>query len=136
MTAERPRTLVLRPITNHVINPVARLFIHRVPGFALLGHRGRRSGRMHRAPMKFFRDGQDYVFALTYGSDAEWVRNVLAAGAAELRIGGRTIPLGDPEVFVDPRRRLMPLAVRVFLRVLGVTEFLRMRAKPLRGGAS
>jgi deazaflavin-dependent oxidoreductase (nitroreductase family) len=125
--APRPRTLVLRPFTNHVINPVARLFVHRVPGFALISHRGRRSGDLHRTPMKFFREGQNYVFALTYGSDAHWVKNILAAGAAELRIGDRTIHLGHPQVFIDRRRSLMPGPVRVFLSVLRVTEFLRMR---------
>ena len=130
MIAPRPRTLLIRPITNHVINPVARLFVHRVPGFALMSYRGRRSGNLHRIPMKYFRDGQDYIFSLTYGSDAHWVRNVMAAGAADLRIGDRRVHLGDPEVFVDPRRSLMPLPVRLFLRVLGVTEFLRMRPAP------
>ncbi len=129
MTAPPPRTRLLRPITNHLINPVARLFVHRVPGFALMSHRGRRSGVVHRSPMKYFRDGPDYVFALTYGSGAHWVRNVLAAGAADLRIGGTTIHLGDPEVFVDRRRSVMPAPVRAFLWVFGVTEFLRMRPR-------
>ena len=125
--APQPRTLVVRPITHHVINPVTRHFVHRVPGFALMSHRGRRSGVVHRTPMKFFRDGHDYVFALTYGSDAHWVRNILAAGEAELRIGDRTVRLAEPAVFIDPRRSLMPLPVRLLLRVLGVTEFVRMR---------
>ena len=128
--APRPRTLVIRPFTNHVLNPVARLFVHRVPGFALITHRGRRSGVLHRTPMKVFRDGQNYVFALTYGSDAHWVKNILAAGAADLRIGDRTIHLRDPQVFIDRRRSLMPRPVRVFLSVLRVTEFLRMRRAP------
>lgn len=128
--AARPRTLVLRPFTNHVINPVARLFVHRVPGFALISHRGRRSGVLHRTPMKVFREGQDYIFALTYGSEAHWVKNILVAGVADLRIGDRTIHLRDPQVFIDRRRGLMPRPVRVFLGVLGVTEFLRMRPAP------
>ena len=127
MSAPRPRTLAVRPITHHAINPVARHFVHRLPGFALISHRGRRSGVLHRTPMKFFRDGDDYVFALTYGSDAHWVRNVLAAGEAELRIGDRTVRLAHPAVFTDPGGSLMPLQVRVILRVLRVTEFLRMR---------
>jgi deazaflavin-dependent oxidoreductase (nitroreductase family) len=135
VTAPRPRTLLIRPITNHVINPVARPFIHLVPGFALMIHRGRRSGTVHRAPVKFFRDGADYVFALTYGSEANWVRNVVAAGAVDLRIGNRIIHLGSPEVFVDRRRSLMPAPVRLFLRLLGVTEFLRMRPAAGERGA-
>jgi hypothetical protein len=34
-----------------------------------------------------------YVFALTYGPDTDWVKNVLAAGGCELRTRGRAIRL-------------------------------------------
>jgi len=77
--------------------------------------------------MNVFRDGDDYVFALTYGSDVQWVKNVLASGGADLEIGKRTVRLVEPELFVDPTRHLMPLPVRVFLGLARVTEFLRMR---------
>jgi hypothetical protein len=77
-----------------------------------------------------FRDGQDYVIALTYGSQVNWVRNVLAAGECELETGGRVVRLTDPELFVDPSRRLMPFVVRIFLGLMNVTEFLRLRPQP------
>jgi hypothetical protein len=77
--------------------------------------------------MNVFRDGDDYLFALTYGSDVQWVKNVLAAGEADLRIGDRTIHLTGPELFVDLERRLMPVPVRFMLGVMRVSEFLRMR---------
>ena len=57
----------------------------------------------------------------------QWVKNVLAAGEAELETMGRTIHLTDPRMFVDPSRHLMPLPVRVGLRLMRVSEFLRMR---------
>jgi hypothetical protein len=77
--------------------------------------------------MNVFRDGDAYLFALTYGSDVQWVKNVMAAGEADLRIGDKTIHLTDPELFVDPKRRLMPFPVRTMLGVMRVSEFLRMR---------
>jgi hypothetical protein len=83
--------------------------------------------------MNVFRDGETWVFALTYGSDVQWVKNVLAAGEAELEVGNRTIHLTHPHLFVDPSRRLMPLPVRVFLGLIRVSEFLRMR--PTAGSA-
>jgi hypothetical protein len=35
---------------------------------------GRKSGRTSRTPMNVFREGEDWIFALTYGSDASWSR--------------------------------------------------------------
>jgi deazaflavin-dependent oxidoreductase (nitroreductase family) len=124
-----PRTRIrfMRPFTTRVINPFTRRFAHRLPGFAIISHRGRKSGKTYDTPMNVFRDGDAFVFALTYGSDVQWVKNVLAAGEAELRIGDRTIHLTAPELFVDPERRLMPLPVRIVLGLQRVTEFLRMR---------
>jgi hypothetical protein len=58
----------------------------------------------------------------------QWVRNVLAAGGCTLRIRGRDVRLAKPEVFVDPAARLVPLPVRLFLRLMRVTEFMRTDA--------
>jgi deazaflavin-dependent oxidoreductase (nitroreductase family) len=122
-----PRTRFIRPFTTHILNRFTRLFVHRLPGFAIISHRGRKSGQTYRTPMNVFRDGDDYLFALTYGSEVQWVKNVLAAGEADLQIGDRTIHLTDPQLFIDPKRRLMPLPVRTLLGVMRVSEFLRMR---------
>jgi deazaflavin-dependent oxidoreductase (nitroreductase family) len=125
-----PAMRFMRPFTTRFINPVTRPFAGHLPGFAILVYRGRRTGRMYRTPMNVFRHGEDYVFALTYGSDVQWVKNVLAAGGCELEMRGGKVRLTDPRLFVDPRQRLMPLPVRFFLRVMGVTEFLSMRPPP------
>jgi hypothetical protein len=73
------------------------------------------------------RRGDQYVFALTYGADVDWVKNILAAGGCEMRTRGRDMTLVEPELFVDPKLRLMPLPVRLIGRFNRVTEFLRMR---------
>jgi len=125
----RTRMTFLRPFTTHVFNRLTRHFVHRLPGFAIITYRGRKSGKRYRTPMNVFRDGDDYVFALTYGSDVQWVKNVLAAGSGELQIGGRTVALTDPELFTDPQRRLMPPPVRLFLGFMRVSDFLRMRRR-------
>ena len=72
--------------------------------------------------MNVFRDGEDYVFALTYGTDVDWVKNVLAADGCQLETRGRIVALRDPVVVHDPSRRLMPWLVRTFLGVMRVTE--------------
>jgi deazaflavin-dependent oxidoreductase (nitroreductase family) len=121
-----PALNVLRPFTTRVVNPVTRRFAGHLPGFAILTYVGRRSGRTYRTPVNVFRNGQDYVVALTYGGGVQWVRNVLAAGGCELETMGRIVRLSEPRLFVDPGQRLIPLPVRLFLRLMGVTEFLSM----------
>jgi hypothetical protein len=116
----------LRPFTTRVVNPVTRRVAGHLPFFGIVVVRGRTSGVVRRVPMNVFRDGQDYVFALTYGPDVNWVQNVLAASGCVLETRGRSVALDDPVVIHDPSRRLMPLPVRFFLGLLGVTEFLRL----------
>jgi deazaflavin-dependent oxidoreductase (nitroreductase family) len=121
------RMRFIRPFTTHVFNPIARRFAGWLPGFGILEYRGRTSGRTYRTPINVFRRGDFYVFALTYGADVQWVKNVVAAGGCTLRTRGREVRLVEPEVFVDPSRRLMPRVVRIVLRLDRATEFLRMR---------
>ena len=99
-----------------MINPLTRLVAGRMPGFGILSSVGRRSGREYRTPVNVFRDGNDYVFALTYGSEAQWVGHVIAAGACDLRVRGHSVRLSGPVLFVDTSRHLMPTPVRLARR--------------------
>jgi deazaflavin-dependent oxidoreductase (nitroreductase family) len=117
----------IRPFTTHVFNRFARRFAGWLPGFGILTHRGRKSGKTYHTPLNVFRRGDGYLFALTYGSDIDWVRNVLAAGEAELRTRRRDVHLIEPELFVDAKRGVMSQPFRLFLSIDNVTEFLRMR---------
>ena len=126
--AAATRIRFLRPFTTRVINPVTRLFAGWLPGFAILTHVGRRSGRTYHTPINVFRRGDHYLFALTYGSDVDWVKNIVTAGGCEMRVRGRDVRLVEPALFVDPDLRLMPRALRVLGRLNRVSEFLRMRA--------
>jgi deazaflavin-dependent oxidoreductase (nitroreductase family) len=126
----RTRIRVLRPFTTHVFNPISRRFVQWLPGFAILIYRGRKSGKTYRTPINLFRDGDAYVFALTYGSDVQWVRNVVAAGEADALIRRHMIHLTHPELFVDPSRRSVPFPVRQFLGFMRVSEFLRLHVAP------
>src|SRR4026209_1765460 len=98
-TPPRTRMRFIRPFTTHVFNPFARRFAGWLPGFGILTYRGRKSGKTYRTPLNVFRRGDGYVFALTYGSDIDWVKNVLASSQAELRTRGRDVRLVEPELF-------------------------------------
>jgi deazaflavin-dependent oxidoreductase (nitroreductase family) len=129
MTAKPPRPplAVIRPFTTHVFNRFSRLFVKWLPGFGILAYRGRTSGKSYRTPLNVFRHDGDWVFALTYGSDVQWVKNVLAAGEATLEKRRKHIRLVDPELLVDAERRLMPFGMRQVLGLMRVSEFMRMR---------
>jgi deazaflavin-dependent oxidoreductase (nitroreductase family) len=125
-----PALTFMRPVTTRLFNPIARRFACHLPGFAILVYGGRTSGRTYRTPINVFRRDGEYVFALTYGADVQWVKNVVFAGGCDMETRGRTIRLTDPRLIVDPAGRLMPIPVRLFLRLMGVTEFLVMHAAP------
>ncbi len=122
------RIRFLRPFTTKIFNRLSIHFAGWMPSFAILTHSGRKSGRTLRTPINVFRRGDHYVFALTYGSDVQWLKNIMAAGECWMRTRGRDIHLVEPELIVDPELRLMPRPVRLIGRFNRVTELLRMRA--------
>jgi deazaflavin-dependent oxidoreductase (nitroreductase family) len=111
-----------RVASNRVLAPLARV----LPGFGVVIHRGRRSGRQYRTPVNVFRTPDGYVVALTYGV-GDWARNVLAAGGCELETRHRTVRLTDPRLVRDPSRHAVPAAIRPLLGIIGVTEFIHLR---------
>jgi deazaflavin-dependent oxidoreductase (nitroreductase family) len=111
-----------RHVTNRLLGGMAA----HLPGFGVVLHEGRRSGRRYRTPVNVFRRPHGYVFALTYGSDAEWVRNVVAAKGCDLVTRGRTLRLVNPRLLHDDRRSLVPPVVRAGLRLGRVSEFLEL----------
>jgi len=121
-----------RIVTNRVLGPVARF----LPGFAVVWHVGRRSGRSYRTPVNLFRRGDGYVIALTYGADSQWVRNVLAAGAVDVETRGRRVHPVDPEVVRDGERSLVPAPVRVVLGLANVDEFMLLNEIAQDAGSS
>ena len=111
-------------VTNPILGPITWY----LPSFGRIEHVGRTSGRVYAAPMMAFRsrDRRIFTFALTYGPEANWVQNALAAGevAFTSRWSGR-VRLTDIEVIHDPTRGAMPRIVRIALGVMGVDDFLR-----------
>lgn len=97
------------------------------PGWAVVVHRGRRSGRTFRTPLWAFRRRGGFVIALTYGSDADWVRNVVAAGGCELETRKRRYRVAAPRVYRDENATDMPAFIRFMLRrVIKAPEFLSL----------
>ena len=120
----------LARFNRRLFNPVVRTFAgRRGSPVAVVVHRGRRTGRRYRTPALAFRADDGYVIALFYGSDRDWVRNVLAAGSCTLERGGRQVELTAPRMLdISDGVTLVPAPMRPALRLLRVTRVLRLLA--------
>ncbi|WP_086845473.1 nitroreductase family deazaflavin-dependent oxidoreductase [Amycolatopsis kentuckyensis] len=112
-----------RVATNQVLKHVAGW----APGFATVVHKGRKSGREFRTPINVFRTKDGFVVGLTYGPDADWVKNVLAAGGCTLITRRENIHVHGAELVHDDSRRAMPVPIRQVLGLLDVNDFLLLK---------
>lgn len=111
-----------------ITNPITRRFAGRIPPFAIVEHRGRKSGKTFRTPVMVFPHGDEMVFALTYGKDVDWVKNVLAEGGCTIEYRRRRIALSDPTLSHGrPEDQPLPIVVRTVLRIIRVSDFLRLQ---------
>ena len=109
----------MRAVNKRVVNPVQRLWAPWLPPLGLIVHRGRRSGAEYRSPVLAWRSGSRLYVVLYYGADAQWVRNVLAAGGGEVVRRGRRSRFTDVRVVRDGAEEL-PGVVRAASRGLPV----------------
>ena len=116
----------LAKINIAVTNRITSLFTGWLPGFGILTHVGRKSGKVYRTPVNVFRASNGFIIALTYSSQSEWVKNVLAAGGCELKTRGKKYQLSSPNVVHDPTRRQFPTPVRLVLRIVGADEYIEL----------
>jgi deazaflavin-dependent oxidoreductase (nitroreductase family) len=105
-------------------NRITGLFAGWLPGFGILSHVGRKSGKVYRTPINVFRASNGFIIALTYSSQSEWVKNVLAEGGCELKTRGKKYQLSAPRVVRDPTRRQFPIPVRLILTLVGADEYM------------
>ena len=78
---------------NPMLKPVARV----MPGMATIKHRGRKSGRQYETIVTAYRKGDMAAIALGHGK-TDWVKNVLAAGEADLHLVRRDLHLVNPRI--------------------------------------
>ena len=109
-----------------VTNRITSRFAARLPGFGILAHVGRKSGKVYRTPVNVFRAPEGFLIALTYGRESEWVKNVLAAGGCKLETRGVQYQLSSPTIVHDPTRRRFPIFVRIVLRLIGANDFMEL----------
>lgn len=111
------------------LNRLTRRVAPWLPGFGVVVHVGRKSGHRYETPVNVFPTPTGYLFALTYGTDTDWLKNVLAAGGCELLTRRRRIRLAAPRVYHDERRQGVRFLERQILRLLGVADFVAFAAR-------
>jgi deazaflavin-dependent oxidoreductase (nitroreductase family) len=79
------------------LNKVVRPFSRVMPGMATIKHRGRKSGKPYETIVTAYRKGDTVAIALGHGK-TDWVKNVLAAGEADLHLIRRDLHLTNPRI--------------------------------------
>ena len=125
-----PRARAIVRGAARLINPLVLLIAGRrwMPILGVLHHRGRVSGRMYATPLGMRPLGDTFLMPRTFGENAAWYLNTLAAGWCSVTYRGRDYTLISPEV-VDyataapafPRYELLQF------RFVGIARFLRLR---------
>jgi deazaflavin-dependent oxidoreductase (nitroreductase family) len=112
--------------TSPLFRPLAgRRFF---PLWAVLRHRGRRSGREYEVPVGLRAAPDAYYVALVFGDRTQWVRNVMAAGGCSVRWRGRDIALTDPTIVrADEAAFAFPAVLRWMMRAVGADQLIRFR---------
>jgi deazaflavin-dependent oxidoreductase (nitroreductase family) len=68
------------------------------PLWAIVRHRGRKSGRQLAVPVAIVTTPDGFIINLPWGAGTNWVRNVLAADGCTLRWKGAEHPAGRPRI--------------------------------------
>jgi len=89
-----PNPRWLAKINKRVFNPGQI----RKGKYPVVTHVGRTSGRTFQTPLDAYPTRTGYVLVARYGPNSDWVRNILAAGSATLRVNGEDHPLDSPRL--------------------------------------
>ncbi|OBB10385.1 nitroreductase [Mycolicibacterium conceptionense] len=77
------------------LNPLVKPFSKRLPGFTVIKHRT--SGTPYETIVTSYRKGNVFAVTLLHGK-TNWVKNVIAAGGADVHLFGGDIKITNPRV--------------------------------------
>lgn len=88
---------LVEPLQIKYMNPVVKKLARFLPSFAIVKHRGRNSGKPYETVVNAYRKENVLAIMLGHGK-TDWVKNVLAAGEADVRYARRTLHLTNPRI--------------------------------------
>ncbi|MEU1985598.1 nitroreductase family deazaflavin-dependent oxidoreductase [Nocardia sp. NPDC019395] len=105
------------------LNPWMRRIAPALPGFAVVEHAGRKSGKQYETPVAIFSNGRVAAVVLLHG-ETDWARNVVTAGQATIRYRRGTVTVRNPRI-ISPRQAGsdVPRLARLGNRIAGVIVF-------------
>jgi deazaflavin-dependent oxidoreductase (nitroreductase family) len=97
------------------------------PIFAVVEHRGRRTGRAYAAPVAARRVGDGFVISLAFGAHVDWYRNLEAARGGTIRWRGHAYRVAAP-ARIDAAIGLAAFhpVQRALLRLGGIGGYVRL----------
>lgn len=102
------------------VNPVVKPLSRFIPGTSVITHRGRKSGKPYQTVVTTYRKGDVLAIALGHGK-TDWVKNVLAAGEADVRLFRSTLHLTNPRILpAGTADAALPWALRLQNRKVAV----------------
>jgi deazaflavin-dependent oxidoreductase (nitroreductase family) len=119
----------VRRLNRAVLNP-RQMESAGTPGAyaSIIRHTGRATGRTYETPVGVVALDGGLAIALPYGTQADWVRNVLASGSAAIMHEGSTFAVDRPEVVaVEAVAGAFSPQDRRALRLFNVDQCLRVR---------
>lgn len=119
-----PASRKVARFNKRYLNRLSLRVAGRLPSFGIVTHLGRKSGRRYHVPVNVFRVDGGYLIALTYGAEADWVKNVLADGSCELLTRGRQMRLFDPRIETDEAKSWAPVPVRFILSRIDAPDYM------------
>lgn len=120
----------IRTFNKYVLNPAMLLVAGRSWWYAgVIRHTGRTTGKNYATPVVVNPvEGDGFIIPLPYGTDVDWLRNLMASDKASVTVGGKSFEVCTPTIIdaaaaaplLSDRRR------REFAR-LGVRQFVRVQ---------
>ena len=100
---------------------------------SVVRHTGRTSGRRFETPVVPVATDDGFVIALPYGSNTDWLKNVLASGSATIVNEGHTYRVDQPEIIsTDAAAAYFPAKEQRSLRFFRIDQCLRVQRVDLR----
>jgi deazaflavin-dependent oxidoreductase (nitroreductase family) len=120
---------VARRFHRAVGNPVQMRSAGTPGTFAsVIRHQGRTTGRSYETPVWAAPTEDGFVIAIVYGSGTDWLKNVVASGAAAIVHQGEACPVDRPEIVpMDRARGYFPATLQRIHRRIRVDRCLRVR---------